>query len=338
MKYQLTAPPSSTEQKLSFELPDLPTTITPVISGTTPIEPVPPVNQLPQVSAGADITIKLPKDTVTLTANANDPDGFIAGYIWEIVSGSGKLSAFDKPSIDVSGLTAGTTVAKVTVTDNEGGVKSDTVLIIVQPADVVIPPGDYGTLIYANGFDTKASLDPFENNQIGGGSLSTTIFKTGPGCFKSVPLNVSSGIRSEVQFPSSLTPTEGAIEYDVLYETIFQNNGHSLQFHPNTNGGSASPGLWHIDGKFVWVNWKATINTKYPTGFTIPKNKWMHIVFEYKMGSNGYMKFTIDGVVVLDKSNIQVGDGSGAYLKTGVNMWQQQASIVYYDNLKIWKK
>ena len=64
----------------------------------------------------------------------------------------------------------------------------------------------------------------------------------------------------------------------------------------------------------------------------------MHVVFEYKIGSAGYMKFTIDGVVVLNATNIQVGDGSGQYLKVGVNMWQDQSSTVYYDNLKIWKK
>jgi hypothetical protein len=40
----------------------------------------------------------------------------------------------------------------------------------------------------------------------------------------------------------------------------------------------------------------------------------------------------------LDKTNIQVGDGSGQYLKVGVNMWVNQTSVVYYDNLKIWKK
>lgn len=202
--------------------------------------------------------------------------------------------------------------------------------------------GGYGTLIYSTGYNSINDLDPFGSNQWGDGTigshLSTTIYKDGPGCFKSVPANVSSGIRSEVQYPSTLTPEEGAIEYDVMFETVFQNNGHSLQFHPLTPRGSASPGLWHIDGKFVWVNWKNGANTLYPTNFTIPAKKWLHCVFQYKIGSAGYMKFTINGKVVLNKTNIQVGDGSGQYLKVGVNMWQNQPSIAYYDNLKIWKK
>lgn len=207
------------------------------------------------------------------------------------------------------------------------------------PVDtVVVPPTGYGTLIYSTGYNSVADLDPFKNNQYGNGSISTTIYKNPLGSFKSVPANVSAGIRSEVQYPTSLTPSEGVIEYDVMYETIFQNSGHSLQFHPNTSGGSASPGLWHENGKFVWVNWKGGTNTKYPTNFTIPANKWMHVVFEYKFGSAGYMKFTVDGLVLLDKKGIQVNDGSGGYLKVGVNMWQDQRSVVYYDNLKIWKK
>lgn len=202
----------------------------------------------------------------------------------------------------------------------------------------------FGTLIYSNGFDTQTSLDPFGHGQIGNGSLSTTIFQTGPGSFKAVPANVSSGIRSEVQFNEGgagqgQTPTEGVIEWDVRYETIFQDNGHSLQFHPNTSGGSASPGLWHEGGKFFWVNWKSGTNTHYATNFTIPQNTWLHCIFEYKFGNgNGYMKFTINDVVVLDRTNITVGDGSGQYLKVGTNQWVASPSVVYYDNLKVWQR
>lgn len=336
MKYQLVAPPSKTEQSLSFEIPDLPTSISPVISGTTPIDPAPPVNQLPVVSV-SPVTIKLPATIATLSAIANDPDGVIGSYVWEILNGLGKLVEFDKPTIHVSDLTsAGITNIRVTVYDDKGASASAFTTIVVQEADVVNPPGNYGTLLYSTGYNTLSDIINSSNQQ-GNGGLSTTIFKDGPGSFKSVPANVSAGIRSEVQYSSSLTPTKGAIEYDVLYETIFPDSGHSLQFHPNTSGGSASPGFWHENSKLVIVNWKGGTNTKYSTGFTIPQNKWLHVVFEYAMGSAGFMRLTIDGKVYLDVKNIQVGDGSGAYLKVGVNMWKNQKSVVYYDNLKIWK-
>jgi Polysaccharide lyase/PKD domain len=307
--------------------------------GSTP----PPTggNQSPVVNAGNAQTITLPISSVTLNGSATDADGTVASYLWTKVSGTGgTITSPNTAATTVTGLTAGSYVFNLKATDNAGASGNKTVTITVNSGTTTPPPtgGNYGTLLYSTGYNTNADLDPYDNGQIGSGSLSTSMYVTGPGSFKSVPANVSAGIRSEVQYPSSLTPTEGAIEYDVRYETIFQNSGHSLQFHPNTSGGSASPGLWHENGKFVWVNWKGGTNTKYPTNFTIPQNKWMHVVFEYKIGSAGYMKFTIDGVVVLDKTNIQVGDGSGQYLKVGVNMWASQSSTVYYDNLKIWKK
>jgi hypothetical protein len=304
------------------------------------------VNTAPTVSAGSAQTITLPVSSVTLTGTATDADGSIASYQWSKTSGgTAVIVSPATASTSVTGLTAGTYVFSLKVTDNEGATANSTVTITVNNATAVAPPttpGSYGTLLYSTGYNAVADLDPWGSGQWGSGTLeshlSTSIYKVGPASFKSTVATVSSGIRSEVQYPDNLTPLEGAIEYDVMYETVFQNSGHSLQFHPQTSGGSASPGLWHIDGKFVWTNWKNGTNSYYPTNFTIPQNKWMHIVFEYKIGSAGYMKMTIDGVVVLNRTGIQVGDGSGQYLKVGVNMWQNQASVVYYDNLKIWKK
>lgn len=299
----------------------------------------PPVNQLPVVNAGANQTIKLPSNSVNLSATASDPDGTISLIIWEKVAGSGTLTSNNSLVATVTGLVAGTSIFRCTVIDDQGATRSDDVSIIVVAADAPPPvPGDYGMLIYSNGFDKQADLDPFGHGQAGNGSISTSVFKTGPGSFKSVPASVSSGIRSEVQFNDAQTPSEGAVEYDVMYVKILSGSCHSLQFHPHTSGGSASPGLWHESGKFSLVNWKGGTNTKYPTGFTIPANKWMHIVLQFKFGSQGYLKFTIDGVVVLDKSNIQVGDGSGQYFKLGLNSWSGSSSEIYYDNLKIYKK
>jgi hypothetical protein len=301
-------------------------------------------NTPPTVSAGSPRTITLPTSSVTLSGTASDPNGSIASYSWSKTSGpAATIASPTAATTTVSGMTtAGTYVFNLKVTDNQGATASSSVTVTVNAASGGTTPGNYGTLVYSTGYNTVNDLDPYGNGQWGSGTLashlSTSIYKDGPASFKSTPANVSSGIRSEVQYPSSLTAAEGAIEYDVMYETIFQNSGHSLQFHPHTTGSSASPGLWHEGGKFTWVNWKGGTNTKYPTNFTIPQNKWMHCVLEYKFGSAGYLKFTIDGVVVLNRTGIQVGDGSGQYLKVGVNMWQSQSSVVYYDNLKIWKK
>lgn len=187
--------------------------------------------------------------------------------------------------------------------------------------------------IYELNFDKPEDLDPFGNNQYGNGKIEA-------GRFHAIPASVSAGIRSEVQFGDAQTPLEGAVEYDVEYVKVFQNNGHSVQWHPSTNGGSASPGLWHIDGKFVLVNWLNGTNVRYPTSIPIQPGKVYRVRIEYKFGAAGYLRMFLDGAKVLDKTGIRVGDGSKPYFKLGINMWDQPATNgeAYYDNLKIYKK
>lgn len=306
---------------------------------TTP--PPSGTNQAPSVDAGSNQTITLPTSSVTLNGNATDADG-IASYQWTKVSGSGgTISSATSKTTTVTGLTAGSYVFRLKATDSKGLSATDDVTVTVNSSTTTTPPPSTSgyTLIYSSGYNTNADLDPFGHGQYGNGSITTSVYKTGPGSFKSVPADVSSGIRSEVQYGSGQTPTEGAIEWDVMYEKIFSSNGHSFQFHPNTGGGSASPGLYHSSGKFLWNNWKSGSNTAHPTGVTIQANKWYHMRIEFKFGSSGYFRHFIDGVQVCSWTG-QVGDGSGQYLKVGVNMWSQSASnsLAYYDNLQVFKK
>lgn len=197
------------------------------------------------------------------------------------------------------------------------------------------------TLVYSTGYDDVNSIDPFGHTQWGTGTqsdhLSTTVFKTSPGSFLSIPANVSSGIRSEVQYGSGQTPLEGIVEYDVYYDNFFANSGHSLQWHPTTSGGSGT-GLYHKNGQLQFVTVKsATSGTDVGSPFSVSTKAWHHMKLTYKFGSSGYIKVEFDGVEKVN-SNVQMGDGSAPYLKVGVNMWADQTSVVYYDNLKVYKK
>lgn len=196
------------------------------------------------------------------------------------------------------------------------------------------------SLIYCTGYDTMDDLLYGGNGQLGNGELSTTTYKTGPGSFYSIPANVSAGIRSEVQYDDEETPDEGIIEWDVMYEVVIPNNGHSLQFHPYTSGGSASPGLWHIDGELALLNWSQGGNDTYPTNTTIQTGHWYHMKLEIEFGSSGYMHLFIDGAITVNEDGVQVGDGSGQYLKVGYNGWDDNSedSRIYYDNLRVYEK
>lgn len=304
------------------------------------------VNQAPIVNAGSAQTITLPVNSVTLSATASDKDGTVAAYLWSQVSGlPATLLTPANASTLVSVTQAGIYTFKITATDNEGATATSNVMVTVNAQPAV----GY-TLIYTNladrvigksgdGQNNLGDLDPFDHGQYGKGYIDLSNYKTGPGAFHSRPNNVSSGIRSEIQFDAAQTPLEGAVEYDVLYNVIVPNNGHSLQWHPSTSDGSASPGLWFSGGKFLWNNWINGVNQGHSTGITVQTGHWYHMRIEYKFGSAGYLRHYLDGTLVCSWTG-QVGDGSTPYFKWGYNGWDSNspASDIIYDNLQIFKK
>jgi hypothetical protein len=96
--------------------------------------PAPPANQAPVVNAGNDVVIALPVNFAALTGTAADADGSIASSTWTKVSGpAGEL--IDNPanlSTQVSRLSAGTYIFRLTATDNNGVSASDDVQVIVN--------------------------------------------------------------------------------------------------------------------------------------------------------------------------------------------------------------
>lgn len=310
-----------------------------VAKTTVTILPAP--NQPPVAHAGADQTITLPTNSVTLAASGTDGDGTIAAYAWSKLSGpnGATFSSVTAATTVVSNLLQGTYSFRVTVTDDKGSTSTDDVQVTVNPQPTP-PPTGY-TVVYSNTISVQKDLDPFGHGQLGNGKLDTSAFVSGPASFKSRPANVSSGIRSEIQFEDAQTPLEGALEYDVRYNVIVPNNGHSLQWHPTTSGGSASPGLWFSSGKFLWNNWINGVNQGHSTGFAPVIGRWYHFRIEYKFGSTGYLRFFIDGVQNTSGSwTGQVGDGSRPYLKVGYNGWDgnSTASDINYDNIVVYKK
>lgn len=97
------------------------------------------VNQPPVAHAGADQTITLPVNTVTLNGNATDPDGIIASYQWTKISGpaSYTITSPSAATTSVSLLEQGVYVFRFTVTDNNGATATDDVQVTVNAA---LPP------------------------------------------------------------------------------------------------------------------------------------------------------------------------------------------------------
>lgn len=109
--------------------------------------PITPANQNPVANAGADITITLPVNTVTLNGSASsDPDGSINAYKWTYISGPTGNSITNETlaTTSVNGLTVGVYIFELKVTDNKGASATDNVQVTVLTAADVDPPA-YGT-------------------------------------------------------------------------------------------------------------------------------------------------------------------------------------------------
>lgn len=104
--------------------------------------PPPPTNQPPTADAGSDTTITLPNNSVILSGRGSDPEGSAVAFKWTRVSGSGNLLASNAANSEVVSLTVGTSVFRLTVTDDKGGTKTDDVKVTVNPA-ATPPPGKY---------------------------------------------------------------------------------------------------------------------------------------------------------------------------------------------------
>lgn len=316
-------------------------------------------NILPKCYAGADQTIVLPVNSVTLKGNASDADGVIVSYLWTMETGAGGIITSPKSAVTtVTGLNKGGYRFKLTVTDNAGGTATDTMHVTVfastptpGPIDTTQPgpSGGYNTLLYSNGFDKPSDIN---TNQLGAGSISTTVFKSGTGSFNSLVTagegSISSGWRSEQQYPETYSQTgdEIAVEYDEMFASLPDVGGLSTQWHGNVSGTSGETSLWISGGDFMVqrsVCGGAGCGNSYQGGtlMKIQTNRWYHMRWEIKFSAktDGYERLYIDGVLYFSV-NGQTSDGGGQYLKVGQNLFASPGvnSSLYVDNLNIWKK
>jgi len=326
-------------------------TVKPAGSTTTPTP-----NQAPTVSAGSAQTITLPTNSVTLRGTASDADGTIASYRWTKVSGpTGGTTSATSATTTVTGMTAGSYVYNLKVTDNAGATANSNVNITVKAATTTTPPptgGSYGSMTYQQGYDVASSVN---TNQGPRNTMSTSIKKTGAGSFRSEVRSsdpsTSSGYRGEMQYNgTAYNPTEGVVEYDVYYENWrnFGGGGHSMQWHPDNGNGSATLSLYSYNGKFQVVR---NLGSKYDganyyqsgTLMTITPNKWYNMRWEYKWAtSGGYIRLYIDNVLYYSFSGETMNSTTGMpYMKVGQNRWSMPSNtntVVYYDNLKVYTR
>jgi hypothetical protein len=100
----------------------------------------------PVANAGADKSITLPTNSVGIAGSGSDSDGSITAYSWTKVSGgAATLSNANTNTVSASGLTAGTYVFRLTVTDNANLTAYDDMTVTVNSA-AAAPPAS--TVVY----------------------------------------------------------------------------------------------------------------------------------------------------------------------------------------------
>ena len=134
----------------------------------------------PTANAGADQSITLPTNTVSLNGIGTDADGSISAYSWTKISGpaSGTITNANSSSTTVTALVQGVYQFELKVTDNNAATAVDTVQITVNAANI-LPTANAGTdqsitlptntvSLSGSGTDTDGSISSYSWTKISG--------------------------------------------------------------------------------------------------------------------------------------------------------------------------
>jgi hypothetical protein len=114
---------------------------------------VKPGNQPPVVSLGADISLILPANSLSIQGTASDPDGSIVSYRWQMTTGTiATLSGTNTSKLTATGLVQGSYVFRLWATDNYGTAKFDDVMVFVKPVTTT------GTMLETETIFAKAEV------------------------------------------------------------------------------------------------------------------------------------------------------------------------------------
>ena len=145
-------------------------------------------NSIPNAGAGSDISISS-GSSVSLNGSASDADGSISSYRWTKISGpNANIASAGSRATTVSGLTAGSYIFRLTVTDNGGATDSDYVKVTIGSSSsgsttsspptasagsdrlVKLPVSSYS--VVGSGKDTDGSIVSYSWSKISGPSVS----------------------------------------------------------------------------------------------------------------------------------------------------------------------
>lgn len=245
----------------------------------------PAVNVAPTANAGVNKVLTLPTNSVVLSGSGTDSDGTIAAYLWSQVSGpsSAVFSSTTTASTTVSALIAGSYTFRLRVTDDDGAIATDDVVVTVSTNTVNQPPvaragADKAitlptNLISLNGSsssDSDGTITAYRWTQVSG--PSTAVFSNP----NSVATNVSSFVAGTYTFRLTVTDNIGATGTDDVTLTVFGtanvaptvNAGIDQTIKLPTNSVTLTGTASDTDGTIVSYLWTQVSGPSSPTLLT----------------------------------------------------------------------
>lgn len=224
-------------------------------------------NVVPTVYAGADKTVVLPSNAVTLYGSASDPDGTITSYQWtKKMGGNATMSGTTSKELKASNLAEGSYLFALTAKDDKGATASDDVAVKVTKSSVttnVLPVANAGSdktvalptnaiTIFGSGRDSDGTIVSYTWTKVSGGTVYMN--NTNSSALK------LSGLRSGTYyFRLAVKDSKGAVDTDDVKVTVnappIANAGsdrtYSLPLSSFTLSGSGSD----ADGTIVSYLW-----------------------------------------------------------------------------------
>ncbi|WP_222933108.1 PKD domain-containing protein [Fulvivirga aurantia] len=183
-------------------------------------------NVPPTANAGSDKSLQLPTNTIVLNGSGSDTDGSISTYEWVKVSGPGSITITNanNPSVTLSDLVQGVYKMQLTVTDNDGAVGIDDVLINVIAAnqnpianagpDITLTLPTNSTNISGSSSDNDGSIQSYLWSQLSGPNSATLTNSNNP------LVSVSGLVEGVYTFNLEVEDNQGATSSDNVKVTV----------------------------------------------------------------------------------------------------------------------
>ena len=227
-------------------------------------------NQPPVANAGADQSITLPTNFLTVTGSGTDADGTVVGYQWTKISGPSTYNIVNTTSAvtNITGLVQGVYQFQLKITDNSGATGTDIMRVTVNPAPNIPPVANAGAdqtitlptnslTITGGGSDADGTVAGYQWTKISGPSSYNIVNTT------SAVTNITGLVQGVYQFQLKVTDNSGATATDIMQVTVnaAANQPPAADAGPDqiitlpTNSVTVSGSGTDIDGTITGYQW-----------------------------------------------------------------------------------